>query len=31
MQHMVEYITVIEVVGMTITAIGAWLFFVLQP
>jgi hypothetical protein len=28
-QHVVEYITITEVVGMTITAISAWMFFVL--
>jgi hypothetical protein len=29
MQHIVEYITTTEVVGMVITAISAWMFFVL--
>jgi hypothetical protein len=29
MQHIVEYITTTEVVGMVITAISAWIFFVL--
>jgi hypothetical protein len=29
MQHIVEYITTTEVVGMVITAISVWMFFVL--
>jgi hypothetical protein len=29
MQHIVEYIINTEVVGMIITAIAAWMFFVL--
>jgi hypothetical protein len=29
MHHIVEYIATTEVVGMIITAIGAWMFFVL--
>jgi hypothetical protein len=29
MHHIVEYIINIEVVGMIITAIGAWIFVVL--
>jgi len=29
MQHIVEYITATEVVGMIITAISVWIFFVL--
>jgi hypothetical protein len=29
MQHIVEYVINAEVVGMIITAIGAWMFFVL--
>jgi hypothetical protein len=29
MQHIVESITITEVVGMVITAISAWMFFVL--
>jgi hypothetical protein len=30
MQHIIiEYVTTTEVVGMVITAIGAWIFFVL--
>jgi len=29
MQHMVEYMINTEVVGMIITAFGAWMFFVL--
>jgi hypothetical protein len=29
MQHIVEYITTAEVITMVITAISAWMFFVL--
>jgi hypothetical protein len=29
MQQVVEYITATEVVGMVVTAIGAWILFVL--
>jgi hypothetical protein len=29
MQYIVEYIATAEVAGMIITAIGAWIFFVL--
>jgi hypothetical protein len=29
MHHIVEYIATAEVVGMIITAISAWMFFVL--
>jgi len=30
MQHIVEYITITEVVGMILTAVSAWMFFALD-